>query len=167
MKHFEVALIKYRIFLLLKCYLFCPFIFNFVQNFLVQPLSILCLMIFFFLFSCNLKGKFNDLELARGRHIKSCEKILSISVMNTRHGGKSSNIYMFHCSITSRSGYNLNNKHFTLPCSGTRHILSQRTSNPTHSITSQALCWSLRTPCKEPDVRKCWPCTYSFKSRDL
>lgn len=125
-------------------------------------------MIFLFFFSCNIKGnQFNDLGMTGGRHIKSCEKKLSISVMNTTGRGKSNNIYIFHCSITSSSGSNLNNKQFIFPCSGMRYILSKRISNPAHSFTIQALSSSLRTPCKEPEVRKFWPCTYSLKTRDL
>lgn len=144
MKHFEVALIKYRNFLLCKCCTFCSFILNFFQNFLFQCLSTLCL-IFPFLklilfFSCNLKGKFNDLGMARGRYIKSSDKKLSISVMSTRGGGKSSNISIFHCSITPSSGSNLKIRQFIFPCSGTRHVLSQRISNPAHSFTIQASC---------------------------
>lgn len=99
-------------------------------------------------FSCNLKGKFNDLGMARGRYIKSSEKKLSISVMSTRGGGKSSNISIFHCSITPSSGSNLKIRQFIFPCSGTRHVLSQRISNPAHSFTIQASCWSLRTPAR-------------------
>lgn len=116
--------------------------------------------------NCNLKGKFNDLGMARGRHIKWC-KNQRISIMNTGGWRKSSIICIFYCSITSSSGYNLNNKQLICPCSGTRHILSQRTSNPAHSFTIQASWWSLRTPCKEPEVRKFWPCTYSFKNMHL
>lgn len=100
---------------------------------------------FSFFFYClwgffNLQFKSNDLGMDKGRHIKSCKKKLSISVMNTSSGGKSSNIYIFHCFIMSSSCYYLNNKQFIFPCSWTRHIFSRRTSSPAHSFTIQASC---------------------------
>lgn len=132
---------------------------------LFQPLSILCLIIFF---SWNIKDKFNDLGMARGRHIKSCKKKLRIAVMNTRGGKKSNKVYIFLCSRTSSSCYNFKNKQLIFPCSGTRcRPFFHKEPVQAHSFTSQASCWSLRTPCKEPQVRKFWPYTYSLKTRDL